>query len=139
MTIEFTIPGAPQGKERPRFTKNGIAYTPARTKEYEKLVSWAYKTAAHGVMLSGPVRAKIVAVYKIPHSWSKRKQAEAEEMSLLPLTRPDLDNVAKAVLDALNGIAYKDDSSVVDLRISKCYGAIPCVAVLLSGEVEKDG
>ena len=62
MTIEFTIPGAPQGKERPRFTKNGIAYTPQKTRDYEKLVAWAYHCEAHGAKFTGPIFAEIAAV-----------------------------------------------------------------------------
>lgn len=46
MTIEFTIPGVPQGKERPRFTQNSATYTPKKTKDYEKLVAWAYQDDA---------------------------------------------------------------------------------------------
>lgn len=136
MTIEFTIPGVPQGKERPRFTKNGIAYTPAKTRGYEKVVAWAYHCEAHDVRFIGPVQAYIAAVYPIPRSWSKKKQQDAANNKLLPMVKPDLDNVAKAVLDACNGIAYKDDAAVVGLSICKRYGTRPCVVVQLSGDVE---
>lgn len=134
MTVEFTIPGAPQGKERPRFTKNGIAYTPVKTREYEKIVAWAYRCEAHNVRFTGPVDACIVAVYPIPRSWSKKKQFDAASGKLLPMVKPDIDNVAKAVLDACNGIAYRDDVSVTGLTISKRYGTRPCVIVRLAGE-----
>lgn len=134
MNVEFTIPGAPQGKERPRFTRNGHTYTPSKTKDYEKLVEWAYQCEAHGVRFSGPVSANIVAVYPVPHSWSKKQQARATSGHLLPLVKPDLDNVAKAVLDALNGIAYRDDAQITFLSICKRYGERPCVVVSLMGE-----
>ena len=133
MTVEFTIPGAPQGKERPRFTKSGIAYTPKKTKDYEKMVAWAYECEAHGAKLTGSIRANIVAVYPVPRSWSKTKREEAINDWVLPMVKPDLDNVAKAVLDALNGIAYIDDAAVTDLTISKRYGERPCVVVRLIG------
>lgn len=134
MTIEFTIPGAPQGKERPRFDAAGVVYTPAKTRKYERLVAWAYQAESHGRRLAGAVTANIAAVYPIPKSWSLRKHQQAERGELIPLVKPDLDNVAKAVLDALNGIAYKDDSAVTSLIIRKHYGLKPCVLVRLSGE-----
>lgn len=134
MTVEFTIPGAPQGKERPRFTKNGYAYTPAKTRDYEKMVAWAYHAEAHGTVFDGPISASIVAVFPIPHSWSKKKRETAAGGCLLPMVKPDLDNIAKIVLDSLNGIAYKDDAAITDLTVIKRYGTRPCVIVRLSGE-----
>lgn len=139
MNVSFTIPGAPQGKERPRFNRNtGRTYTPAKTRDYEKLVEWAYKCEAHGVRFTGPISANIVAVYPVPHSWSKRQQAKATSGQQLPLVKPDLDNVAKAVLDALNGLAYRDDAQVTFLSICKRYGERPCVVVSLMGEETAD-
>lgn len=112
MTIEFTIPGVPQGKERPRFTQNGETYTP----------------------FTGIIRVDIAAIYPVPHSWSKRKQAEAIDNRILPMVKPDWDNIGKIVCDALNGIAYKDDAAITDATVCKRYGTRPCVAVRLTGE-----
>lgn len=128
MTIEFTIPGVPQGKERPRFTQNGATYTPKKTKDYEKLVAWAYQCEAHGAKFTGTIRVDIAAIYPVPHSWSKRKQAEAIDNQILPMVKPDWDNIGKIVCDALNGIAYKDDAVITDATVCKRYGTRPCVA-----------
>lgn len=95
MTIEFTIPGVPQGKERPRFTQNGATYTPKKTKDYEKLVAWAYQCEAHGAKFTGTIRVDIAAIYPVPHSWSKRKQAEAIDNQILPMVKPDWDNICR--------------------------------------------
>ncbi|WP_281691321.1 RusA family crossover junction endodeoxyribonuclease [Neglectibacter timonensis] len=134
MTIEFTVPGVPQGKERPRFTQNGETYTPKKTKDYEKLVAWAYQCEAHGAKFTGTIRVDIAAIYPVPHSWSKRKQAEAIDNRILPMVKPDWDNIGKIVCDALNGIAYKDDAAITDATVCKRYGTRPCVAVRLTGE-----
>lgn len=139
MDVSFTIPGAPQGKERPRFNRNtGRTYTPSKTKGYEKLVEWAYQCEAHGARFTGQISANIVAVYPVPRSWSKKRQSEALNGQQLPLVKPDLDNVAKAVLDALNGLAYRDDAQVTSLSICKRYGERPCVVVSLMGEEAAD-
>lgn len=134
MTIEFTIPGVPQGKERPRFTQNGETYTPKKTKDYEKLVALAYQCEAHGAKFTGTIRVDIAAIYPVPHSWSKRKQTEAIDNRILPMVKPDWDNIGKIVCDALNGIAYKDDAAITDATVCKRYGTRPCVAVRLTGE-----
>lgn len=55
--------------------------------------------------------------YTVPKSWSKAKKESVRYKT----SKPDLDNLAKTVLDALNGIAFVDDSQVVDLRLSKVY------------------
>ena len=44
---------------------------------------------------------------------------------ILPITKPDWDNIGKIVSDALNGIAYRDDSQVVDSRVRKIYSNEP--------------
>ena len=52
-----------------------------------------------------------------------------------PTKKPDLDNIAKAILDSLNGIAYKDDSQIVSLLISKKYSDRPRVEIALKEKV----
>lgn len=110
MTIEFTIPGVPQGKERPRFTQNGSTYTPKKTKDYEKLVAWAYQCEAHGAKFTGTIRVDIAAIYPVPHSWSKRKQAEAIDNQILPMVKPDWDNILR-----LNNISKEEVKHIVDI------------------------
>ena len=132
MKVKFTVPGKPTGKGRPRFNrKTGRTYTPKETAAYERVVRKAYLAAAPDVHLTGPIRAKISACYSIPMSWSNKKMEAALSEKILPTVKPDLDNVAKAVLDALNGIAYDDDSAVVQLIICKSYAYPPCVVVAL--------
>lgn len=49
-------------------------------------------------------------------------------MSILP-KKPDIDNIAKVVCDALNGVAYKDDKQIVSLKLAKRYGSLPMVVI----------
>lgn len=124
--ISFYVQGNPQGKGRPRVTKYGT-YTPEKTKEYEQLVRWSWKAQSGEVIANRPIVARITAYMPIPKSTSKKKQAA---MIGTPHTKkPDADNIAKAVLDALNGYAYTDDSSVCVLLVKKVYGVHPCVSV----------
>jgi Holliday junction resolvase RusA-like endonuclease len=60
----------------------------------------------------------------------------------LPTSRPDADNVAKAVSDGANGILWVDDSQIVDMAVTKRYGTIPEVRVRVfehAGNVKLDG
>lgn len=129
MTIRFTVYGAPVGKGRPRFTRNGHAYTPDKTAAYEEKVRLCWQTQS-GQGFSGgvPLLASITAYFPVPKSTSKKKAASME--GVFHLSRPDADNIAKAILDALNGHAYPDDSAVQIDRCWKIYtNAAPRVEV----------
>ena len=70
----------------------------------------------------GAVEVEIQFTLPVPKSWSKQKHKECLAGNVHHTKRPDIDNMAKSVLDALNGVAYPDDSQVVCLRIRKGYG-----------------
>lgn len=122
--LHIVVPGQPVGKGRPRFTRQGRAYTPAKTKVYEQLIGnfarREMETAAWETTPL-PVKLHILAQFEIPKSWTKKKKHQAVLGELVP-GRPDIDNIAKAVLDALNGIVYQDDAQVKELSVKKVYG-----------------
>ena len=124
----FKVEGQPQGKGRPRFTRSGHCFTPQATRDYEFLIASEYK-AAGGQLFSNYVRVNIKAYYKIPKSTTKVNRALMEKGLLRPAVKPDLDNIVKAVLDGLNGVAYMDDKQVVFCSIEKFYATEPCIIV----------
>lgn len=87
--------------------------------------------------LDGQLSMDILAIMEPPKSWSKRKIAAALNGELKPTVKPDLDNIAKIVADALNGLAYHDDSCIVDLMVRKRYGAEARVEVWIKAECAK--
>ena len=131
--IEFTVPGAPAGKGRPRvarFAGRSRLYTPAATVAYENRVAHAGMQAMAGrPLLDGPVDVTLLIDCPVPASWSKRKQAQALAGEIRPTTKPDVDNVLKAVADGLNGVVWRDDVQVVSVAMRKAYAATPCVRV----------
>jgi Holliday junction resolvase RusA-like endonuclease len=127
----FKIEGQPQGKGRPKFTRDGHCFTPKATREYENLVAEEYK-AAKGETLDGYIRVNIKAYYKIPKSTTKINRGKIEAGIIKPAVKPDIDNVVKAILDGLNGVAYHDDSQVVYVDGEKFYAEEPCVLVEVS-------
>lgn len=136
MMIKVTVPAPPFGKERPRVCK-GIAYSPQKTRDYEKLVRQCYLSSGGKIeMFKGPVAIIIYAVFGIPKSTPKSKRQEMLEGKIRPTKRPDWDNIGKIVCDALNGYAYHDDSQIVYAVVRKEYGQIPKVIVNISGSVD---
>ena len=109
----IVIEGKIKGKARPR-VYNGHAFTPKDTVNYENWVKLCYQQQG-GKLLQGSIRANIIAYYKIPKSYSKKRVQAIREGKEYPQKKPDIDNCIKVILDALNGIAYEDDKQVVQV------------------------
>jgi Holliday junction resolvase RusA-like endonuclease len=130
--VSFTIPGKPQGKGRPKFARRGKyvqTYTPEQTENYENLIRWAYMQNHDRSSANDPVCLRITAVYPVPASAPKKRRAAMLAGEERPTVKPDFDNLAKVVSDAINGIAWGDDTCVVDARVIKVYGEVPEVRV----------
>jgi Holliday junction resolvase RusA-like endonuclease len=91
----------------------------------EAWIRTRYLEAFEAVNLRGGFHVGIWVRVQIPGSCSNRKIAQIKSGELFPTSKPDLDNLAKIVLDALNGILWADDCQVVKLEITKEYGEIP--------------
>jgi Holliday junction resolvase RusA-like endonuclease len=133
---EFTIPGEPKGKGRPRFTTaHGYvkAITPTDTVSYENLVRLMYKTSVKEPMYeqSVPIVMHISAYYGIPKSVSNKKRTAMLEGKIRPTKKPDIDNICKIIMDSLNGIAYHDDAQIVMASVDKHYSDNPRVSVCM--------
>ena len=121
--MEFIVEGEPQGKARPRFSrKSGTVYTPAKTAKYEKEIRQAYIAVGGKLIPEGSYAVVTVdAYFKIPKSYTKRKRLDCEQNINRPDKKPDIDNVLKVVLDALNKVAYEDDKQVIEVICRKWY------------------
>ena len=116
-SIKFDVSGKVQGKARPRFS-NGHTYTPPTTRAYERKIQRAFK-AAGGTMLRGPLHVDYEAVYGVQKSASKREKMRRLNGDELAIQKPDVDNVCKVLMDALNKVAYEDDACIVSVRAIK--------------------
>lgn len=123
MKYSFEISEKAVGKGRPRFnTITKTAYTPPTTRTFEEKTKMAFINKYNIVTEPSyePFKVNITVIIRPPKSTSKKRMSELMER---PYTnKPDIDNIAKSILDALNGIVYKDDSQVTDLSIIKKYG-----------------
>lgn len=133
--IRFTIPGQPQGKGRARaFVRHGNVahYTPAKTRSYEGVITTLAMEAMKGRPPSDrPIEIILKLFYPVPASWPKWKQTMAYENKIIPTVKPDVDNVEKAVKDACNGVAYRDDCQVCDVYKTKRFSDRPRVEVII--------
>lgn len=124
-SIRFEVGGTPVGKARPRVTFRGghaRAYTTERTREYENRIKTAYRDKFGDCMvMDGVLQIDVVAYFEPPKSASKKKRALMLDWEIPYTKKPDTDNVLKAVLDALNGVAYTDDSAIIAVYGFKCY------------------
>ncbi len=135
--LMFFIPGPPRGKGRPRATVSHgrpTMYTDGKTAAYENLV----RIACHQAMRQtaqdafvGAVTVSVACKYPINKSVSKRKLEAFTDGTERPTKKPDLDNVLKAVLDGINGVAFADDAQVVSIVSDKYYGLEPGVQVTI--------
>jgi Holliday junction resolvase RusA-like endonuclease len=105
-------------------------FTPPATVAYEGLVALAAQTAMGPASpFAGPLCVEIESVHTVPASWSKKRRQEALNGFIYPATKPDIDNIAKAIADGGNGVAWVDDKQIVRLLTIKRYGETPCVWV----------
>ena len=114
-SVSFDVFGKVRSKGRPRFTRGGHAYTTKATRDYEVAIREAFENAPGRPPepFSGPIAVCIMTYRQLPKSTPKSVISEPDTH------KPDIDNVAKIVLDALNGVAWEDDAQVVSLTVSK--------------------
>jgi Holliday junction resolvase RusA-like endonuclease len=131
--LTFVVPGAPVPKGRPRMTRKGRVFTPAKTRTYERTIALSAQAAksklAGGQLFDSAVMVTIHCHFKMPKSWSrKRKEAMLYEPHI---QLPDLDNLVKSVLDGLNqtfGI-WDDDKQVAAVTATKHWSEESSVLV----------
>ena len=135
--MDFEIEGAPVGKRRPRFTTvNGFAQAIKvdADVEYENMVRLMFKLnkPADYDLFDKPVSVRIEAYFPVPKSFSNKRAGKALAGEIVPTKKPDADNIAKIICDALNGVAYMDDTQVIELTVVKKYAREPKVKVSIS-------
>lgn len=123
MRYEFEVIGEVVGKERPRVNMyTGRVYTPNKTKDYETLIQQYFKIKyPNHEILNGRISIEIIAYLKIPKNTGKAKTQEMLENKISPTKKPDVDNIAKSVLDAMNGLVFSDDNQVSKISIEKRF------------------
>lgn len=118
----------PKAKGRPRFTKSGHTYTPDETRKYETFLKHELRKHKFYDFYNEPLIITIKFFLKTPQKMIR----------MYPCVRPDIDNLAKAILDAMNGIVYSDDKNIVGLMLSKRYHENPGIEVIITTKGESN-
>jgi Holliday junction resolvase RusA-like endonuclease len=130
--VSFVVHGVPVAKGRPKLTTRGgfaHAYTPAKTRAAEATIT------ARAIQFRPPepfacgLHVRLTFVFPVPDSWSRKKRAAALTNNMAHTTKPDIDNLVKATLDALCGPFFLDDKQIASLHAVKVYGPTPMTEV----------
>ena len=125
--VTFEVPGDPHGKGRPKFARRGNfvqTYTDKKTASYEDLIRFHANIAMVDLApLESAVAVYIYIKLAVPKSYSKKRTEACLSGLERPTKKPDWDNVAKSICDAMNGIVYMDDTQIVDAHVTKVYAA----------------
>lgn len=135
MPLVFDVMGDPVGKARPRVV-GGHAYTPDKTAAYEDRIRLAYKRAVmdrpeeeRSFGKDAQLSLTVSAFYRMPKRVNKELREAMMSFRERPRKKPDLDNILKVVADALNGLAYHDDSQIVSMSATKYWSHDPYILI----------
>ena len=122
--VILTVPGRPQAKGRPRFTKSGHVSTDARPAAAEEVMQ-ALMLQVCRTPMNGPLELGVTFCFHRPNSWSKAEREAVDDGDEEPwyTGKPDVDNLVKTVMDAAKAILWKDDAQVVSVAAYKVYSA----------------
>jgi Holliday junction resolvase RusA-like endonuclease len=131
--LELCIPGDPVAWSRARHDgRSGRFFNADRLRFFQDEARIRARVALAGAApIAGAITLSVRAFLPIPESWPTRRRRQAAEGLIVPTSRPDADNFAKAIADALNRVAYRDDAQVVDLVSRKRYAAEPRLEVVV--------
>ena len=125
MEFRFTLIGEIVPQARPRIsTRSGLpkAYDSEKSRDFKEYVShMAYQSMDGHEPFSGPIVVSICVYRRVPSTWSKLKVARALDNMIFPTGRPDVDNLAKGIMDGMTGVVWVDDAQVVRLIVEKKY------------------
>ena len=135
LLIAITVPGTItpwKRAQRRRMANAVVTFTDRKVEAYHATVRLAAERAMNGSSpIEGAIEMVVTAVFAPPSSWSRKRQRLAIAGEIAKLTKPDIENSVKGVLDALQSIAYRDDSQIVRLTAIKRYGDRPRLEITL--------
>ena len=127
MKIQLKFEIKPMAKQSFRTTRTGNKYLDASVIKYRKAIrnmAIAQMRNQKAERIEGAVNMNIIYAFRRPKSLSKKERNEIDGGKTVPkTTKPDIDNLTKAILDALNGIVWKDDAQVTQINVQKIWSS----------------
>jgi len=138
--LHFRVDIDPVAKGRPRYAKRGnfvSTYTPTKTRDYEQIIKYkAIEAMGSSEPLESPVRVNLEFGMPIPKSAPKKALEAYLDGSVKHIKKPDVDNLAKAILDAMNDVVYLDDNQIIRLTICKKYSKLGYIEITVQEDLE---
>ena len=120
----------PIAKGRPRFSSNGHAYTPAKTRDAGNELKFMIMQKKPVLLFDQALHVEIVFTFLPPKTKPKNR--------IYPTVKPDCSNLVKCIEDSCNGLVWTDDCLITDLIIKKRYGekeSIEIFVIPIGGKV----
>lgn len=130
--FQFTVYGIPVAQKQTRFTTvGGFPRTYDPSKKDKERIQWQIKPFAPDIPLSQPVELTIAFFMPIPKASSRALRLQMINRVILPDKKPDEDNLAYLVTNALKEIVYDDDKRICAKHVYKFYGAEPKTVIIV--------
>lgn len=147
MRIELFVRGRPRtaGSKSGFVNKNTgkVIFTPAgsRQKSWQESVRWTFLQSeyARTIPIDGAIMVSLLYSFARPKSHLTSKGKHTKSYKHFPSVRPDIDKLNRAVLDALSGLAYKDDALIVSEVAMKEYGVPEGVRIIIRKIPDTEG
>ena len=135
LPVRIIVPGTivPWQRAQRKWCASGatVTFTTRLVEAYHGIVRLAAERAMAGhPPLEGALEVTIRGVFAVPTSWSRKRQTAALAGTIAKVTKPDIENMLKGAMDALQSVAYADDRQIVRLVAEKVYG-VPCLDITL--------
>ena len=125
MQIIIDGPAVPQGRPRAVRAGSGVRmYDPPKSRNYKEVVKLkcrSYMSRNQIKTITGPLALHLTFYFKPPKSYSKKRIEAIRKREELFTKKPDLDNLAKSILDGMNGTVFVDDAQIVYMSLQKEY------------------
>jgi len=128
--LQFFIKGNPLAKQSARFTKSGLLYQPKHITQYKNNLQFQIisQLPIGFIPIVTPISVEYHFIFPFLTTHSRKKRLYGK---IYKSTKPDLDNLQKAVNDALNSIVFKDDSQICQTIVSKFFGSTPGINITI--------
>lgn len=129
----IVVHGEPVPAGRPRFTRQGHAFDPKKSRQYKAMVRESAVMQCHGDLIADKPIAVKIAIYRgIQKSVSHKEHDRRATGAHRPIVKPDTSNYIKLIEDALTGVIWKDDNIIVRLVADKYYSDDPRIEVTVT-------
>lgn len=124
--FKFEIYGIPSVQKQTRFSCiNNKPHTWDPSKQDKERIQWQIQQHAPEAPIKGPIELGIWFYMPIPKRASSKLRTEMLNQSVLPAVKPDIDNMAYLITNALKKIIYEDDNQIVIQKLYKYYDTMP--------------